>query len=171
MRKNFQASSKEKSSVPGQICILTWLTTSEIEWNWLKKIERCWHFQFSFLSSVKNGLQSSPRWNCLEILSISIFLFLSSWLRRFSKKICTWNPFDVLNYFMSQNLWNFDIKITEKVSFNFISEACYIYILSGKSLLKMPKMVNFWRVFEILCYSVTRQVNFNRTKINGKCQK
>ena len=86
MRKNFQASSKEKSSVPGQICILTWLTTSEIEWNWLKKIERCWHFQFSFLSSVKNGLQSSPRWNCLEILSISIFLFLSSWLRRFSKK-------------------------------------------------------------------------------------
>ena len=48
MRKNFQASSKEKSSVPGQICILTWLTTSEIEWNWLKKIERCWHFQFSF---------------------------------------------------------------------------------------------------------------------------
>ena len=150
MRKNFQASSKEKSSVPGQICILTWLTTSEIEWNWLKKIERCWHFQFSFLSSVKNGLQSSPRWNCLEILSISIFLFLSSWLRRFSKKICTWNPFDVLNYFMSQNLelWH---KNHRKVSFNIASEGSYVYILSGqKSSLKMPKNGPFWRLFDDL---------------------
>ena len=44
------------------------------------------------------------------------------------------------------------LKITEKVSFNFASEASYVYILDG---LKMPR--------------VTRQVK-NRTKLGGKCQ-
>ena len=35
------------------------------------------------------------------------------------------------------------LKITEKVSFNNASEASYVYILSGQSSLKMPKIVNF----------------------------
>ena len=47
------------------------------------------------------------------------------------------------------------LKITEKVAF--------VYILSGQKLIKNGL---FWRVFE---NSVTRQVNFNRTKIGGKC--
>ena len=39
------------------------------------------------------------------------------------------------------------LKITEKVSFNIASEASYVYILSGQSSLKMPKMVNFGEFF------------------------
>ena len=35
------------------------------------------------------------------------------------------------------------LKITEKVAFNFASEASYVYIKSGQKLIKMPKMVNF----------------------------
>ena len=48
------------------------------------------------------------------------------------------------------------LKITEKVA--------SVYILSGQKLIKNGL---FWRVFE---NSVTRQVNFNRTKVDGKCQ-
>ena len=40
------------------------------------------------------------------------------------------------------------LKITEKVSFNFASEASYIYILSGQKLIKNAKNGPFWQVFE-----------------------
>ena len=63
------------------------------------------------------------------------------------------------------------LKITEKVSFNIKSEASYN--LSGQKLLKNAKNGPFWRVFEDLMLaenSVTRQVNFDRTKIDGKWQ-
>ena len=40
------------------------------------------------------------------------------------------------------------LKITEKVSFNIASEASYVYILSGKKLIKMPKMVHLGDFFE-----------------------
>ena len=36
-----------------------------------------------------------------------------------------------------------NITVFEKVSSNIASEASYIYILSGQSKLKMPKIVNF----------------------------
>ena len=65
------------------------------------------------------------------------------------------------------------LKITEKVSFNIASEASYVYILSGQKLIKNAENGQFWRVFEKLnlrSNSVTRQVNFNRTKIGGKWQ-
>ena len=42
-----------------------------------------------------------------------------------------------------------------------------------KSLLKMPKMVDFGeflKIWSLRSNSVTRQVSFNRTKIGGKCQ-
>ena len=40
------------------------------------------------------------------------------------------------------------LKITEKVSFNIVSEASYVYILSGQKLIKNAKNGPFWRVFE-----------------------
>ena len=39
------------------------------------------------------------------------------------------------------------LKITEKVSFNIASEASYVYILSGRKLIKNGKNDPFWRVF------------------------
>ena len=65
------------------------------------------------------------------------------------------------------------LKITEKVSFNIASEASYVYILSEQKLVKNDKNGQFWRVFEnlkLVSNSVTRQVNFNSTKIGEKCQ-
>ena len=57
-------------------------------------------------------------------------------------------------------------KITEKVAFNITSEASYVYIS-----LKMPKMVHFGeflKTWNLRSNSVTRKVNFNRTKIGEK---
>ena len=65
------------------------------------------------------------------------------------------------------------LKITEKVSLNITSEASYFYILSRQKFIKNAKNGPFWRVFEDLMLaenSVTRQVNFDRTKIDGKWQ-
>ena len=42
------------------------------------------------------------------------------------------------------------LKITEKVSFNFASEASYIYILSGQKLIKTAPNGRFWWLFENL---------------------
>ena len=39
------------------------------------------------------------------------------------------------------------LKITEKVSFNFASEASYVYILSGQKLIKNPKKWYFLASF------------------------
>ena len=52
------------------------------------------------------------------------------------------------------------LKITEfcdsaeKVSFNIVSEASYVYILSGQKLIKNAKNGPFWRVFENLKLAV-----------------
>ena len=40
------------------------------------------------------------------------------------------------------------LKIIEKVSFNFASEAIYVYNVVDKRSLKMPKMVNFGEFFQ-----------------------
>ena len=37
------------------------------------------------------------------------------------------------------------LKITEKVSFNIVSEASYVYILSGQKLIKNAQNVPFWK--------------------------
>ena len=42
----------------------------------------------------------------------------------------------------------------EKVSFNIVSEARYVYTLSGQKLIKNAKNVPFWRVFENLKLAV-----------------
>ena len=42
------------------------------------------------------------------------------------------------------------LKITEKVSFNSVSEVSYVYILSGQKLIKTPKNGPFWRISENL---------------------
>ena len=60
------------------------------------------------------------------------------------------------------------LKITEKVSFNIVSEASYVYILSGQKLIKNAKNDLFWRVFENLKLAVKQC--YNMTKIGGKCQ-
>ena len=46
------------------------------------------------------------------------------------------------------------LKITEKVSFNIVSKASYVYILSGQKLIKKVKNGPFWRVFENLKLAV-----------------
>ena len=46
------------------------------------------------------------------------------------------------------------LKISEKVSFNIVSEASYVYILSGQKLIKDAKNGSFWRVFENLKLAV-----------------
>ena len=46
------------------------------------------------------------------------------------------------------------LKITEKVSFNIVSKASYVYILSGQMLIKNVKNGPFWRVFENLKLAV-----------------
>ena len=64
-------------------------------------------------------------------------------------------------------------KITPKVAFKVASEASYVYILSGQKLIKKPKIVNFDEFLKsssLRPNSVTRQGNFDRTKICGKCQ-
>ena len=68
------------------------------------------------------------------------------------------------------------LKITEKILFNIASEASYVYILSGQRLLKMPNMVHFGeflKTWSLRSNSVTRKVNFNRTKLveNAKIKK
>ena len=50
------------------------------------------------------------------------------------------NLSSAFSYYTNYNIAS--LKITENVSFNIASEASYVYILSGKSLLKMPKKVN-----------------------------
>ena len=67
------------------------------------------------------------------------------------------------------------LKITEKVSFNIASEASYVYILSVQKLTKNAKngqFGEFLKTWSLRSNIVTRQVNFNRTKLakNAKIQ-
>ena len=41
------------------------------------------------------------------------------------------------------------LKITEKVAFNIVSEASYVYILSGQKLIKNAKKVHFGEFLKI----------------------
>ena len=79
-------------------------------------------------------------------------------------------PFLLPKQNLTYSVW----KISQKVSFNFASEASYVYILSGqKSLFEMPKMVNFdefLKIWSLRSNSVTRQMSFDRTKIGWKCR-
>ena len=67
------------------------------------------------------------------------------------------------------------LKITEKVSFNIASEASYVYILSGKKLIKNAKNGPFWRVFENLklavkqCYQTGQKLMENAKIQKFKC--
>ena len=49
------------------------------------------------------------------------------------------------------------LKITEKVSFNILSEASYVYILSGQKFIKNAKIEKFkWDIlgdFQTLCWA------------------
>ena len=51
------------------------------------------------------------------------------------------------------------LKTTEKVSFDIVSEASYVYNLSGQKLIKNAE--NIWAIFDSLKLTVTRQVSFN----------
>ena len=46
------------------------------------------------------------------------------------------------------------LKITEKVSFYIVSEASYVYALSGQKLIKNDKNGPFWQDFENLKLAV-----------------
>ena len=50
------------------------------------------------------------------------------------------------------------MKIAPKVAFNVVSEASYVYILSGQNLMKNAKNGPFWRVFENLKLAVKQSV-------------
>ena len=60
------------------------------------------------------------------------------------------------------------LKITEKVAFNIASEASYVYGLSGQKFIENAKHSHFgkfMKTWSLQSNSVTRQVNFNETKI------
>ena len=64
-------------------------------------------------------------------------------------------------------------NLQKKGAFNIASEASCTYILSVQKFMKNTQNILFQRVFENLILwsnSVTRQVNFKKTKIGGKCQ-
>ena len=66
------------------------------------------------------------------------------------------------------------LKIKKKVSLNTVSEASYVYILSGQKFIKLTKKVNFGeflKTWGLRSNSVIRQVTFNRTKIDEKLMK
>ena len=68
-----------------------------------------------------------------------------------SKNSChVWYTFDISCNVKNLTLYTRCLKITEKVSFNFASEAIYFYILSGQKLIKNAKNCPFWQVFENL---------------------
>ena len=117
-----------------------------------------------FISTVSEGSLRHAR--CYPFASSCnsriLFLFLHS-----GPWVINQNHVQTANYFMLwplNNLFHNDfcltvsrcLKITEKVSFNFVSKASYVYILSGQKLIKNAKNGPFWRVFENL-NSVTRQ--------------
>ena len=54
------------------------------------------------------------------------------------------------------------LKITEKVALNIVSEASYVYILSGQKFIENAKNGRFWRVFEKLTLAVKQcyQTNY-----------
>ena len=58
-------------------------------------------------------------------------------------------------------------KSTNVVAFNIASEASYIYFLSRQNIVNFGEFGKSW---SWRSNSVTRQVTFNRTKINGKFQ-
>ena len=63
-------------------------------------------------------------------------------------------------------------KSQKKVSLKIASYGATFTFWVDKSSLKMPKKVNFGEflnTWSLLSNSVTRWVNFNRTKIGGKC--
>ena len=60
------------------------------------------------------------------------------------------------------------LKITEKSHSTLRAQRTTFTFWVDKSWSKMPKMVT--RSWSLRSNSVTRQVNFNRTKIGGKCQ-
>ena len=61
------------------------------------------------------------------------------------------------------------LKIWKEVSFNIASEASYVYILSGQKFIKNAQnIVNFGEFLKTWIFqsdSVTRQVNYDRTKM------
>ena len=128
-----------------------------------------------------------------EILKMRIFWNMWFWTCDFLDKMCIFAPvWKIIIAFLGQlskiheifiaslctNYWTQGqiktflarcLKSTEKVSFDIAS---YVNLLSGKCL-KMPEIVNFGdflKTWNLLSNCVTRQVSFNRTKIDEKCQ-
>ena len=69
------------------------------------------------------------------------------------------------------------LKITEKVSFNIVSEASYVYILSAQKLIKTAKYGPFWRDFDNLklavkqCYQTCQFLFDKNWQENAEIQK
>ena len=108
---------------------------------------------------------------CLNFYSCKILLLQSLKIHTKNLNLNVWKQKKAQNLFLTRSSQCF--KITEKVSFNIASEASYVYILSGQKLVQKPKMFNlasFGKPWSLRSNSVTRLVNFNRTKIGEKCQ-
>ena len=79
-------------------------------------------------------------------------------------------PYNRKNYMPTHSVW----KSQKKWQFSIASEASYVYILSGQKFIKNAKngqFGEFLKIWSLWLNSVTRQLNFNETKISGKCQK
>ena len=84
----------------------------------------------------------------------SMIKFISTYEKRRSRVFDTNETHLQCN--LSIEFWNAArcLKITEKVSFNIVSEASYVYILSGQKLIKNAKNGPIRRVFENLKIAV-----------------
>ena len=60
----------------------------------------------------------------------------------------------MIQFTLTKTLLSRCLKITEKVSFNIVREASYVYILSGQKLIENAKNGPFWRVFQNLKLAV-----------------
>ena len=49
------------------------------------------------------------------------------------------------------------------------SEASYVYILSGQKFTQIAQNGSLWKTWRLGSNSVSRLVNFNRAKLDGKC--
>ena len=118
---------------------------------------------------------SSPPANARQKLCFLLFYFSSS--RKVDEKEIflhtqkiTWGFIWEIRFDLWHNVW----KSQNKVSFNIASVASYIFIMSGQKSIKNFETGHFGvflKTWSFWSTNVTRQVNFNRTKIGGKGQK
>ena len=145
---------------------LYWWATKRIE---LSDFHQLWRGRttFPFLSSGE----------CQAKTLFSSFLLFKLKKSRWKRNIFAHSK-NYMRFYLRNpiwpNLWHNVWKSQNKVSFNIASVASYIFIMSGQKPIKNFETGHFGvflKTWSFWSTNITRQVNFNRTKIGGKGQK